>query len=75
MYANLNECLKKKGISINAAAALVHMPEATFRTKVQERSFDTFNNNSDKDLDAILDYVSEGLANRSQRLGVVWGDT
>lgn len=39
MYANLNECLKKKGISINAAAALVHMPEATFRTKVQERSF------------------------------------
>ena len=39
MYINLNECLKRKGISINAAAALVHMPEATFRTKVQERSF------------------------------------
>ena len=28
MYINLNECLKRKGISINAAAALVHIEEA-----------------------------------------------
>lgn len=38
-------------------------------------NIETFNNNSDRDLDSILDYVSEELANRSQRLGVVWGDT
>lgn len=38
-------------------------------------NIEIFNNNSDRDLDSILDYVSEGLANRSQRLGVVWGDT
>lgn len=39
MYTNLIESLQKKGISLNAAAALVQMPEATFRTKVQDRSF------------------------------------
>lgn len=39
MYANLIDSLKKKGISINAAAAAAGMPEATFRTKAQERSF------------------------------------
>ena len=39
MYVNLLENLQKKGISINAAALAVGMPEATFRTKVQERSF------------------------------------
>ncbi len=39
MYANLMTCLKNKGISINAAATIVEMPEATFRTKAQERSF------------------------------------
>ncbi|MBR1750241.1 MAG: DNA-binding protein [Ruminococcus sp.] len=39
MYANLIESLKKKGISLNAAAAATGMAEATFRTKVQGRSF------------------------------------
>ena len=39
MYGNLIESLQKKGISINAAALAVGMPEATFRTKVQDRSF------------------------------------
>lgn len=39
MYVNLLENLQRKGISINAAALAVGMPEATFRTKVQERSF------------------------------------
>ena len=39
MYANLLESLKKKGISLNAAAAAAGMPEATFRTKAQDRSF------------------------------------
>lgn len=39
MYKNLLENLKKKGISINAAAAVIGMPEATFRTKAYERSF------------------------------------
>lgn len=40
MYENLRNALKSKGISFNAAAAAVGMPEPTFRTKVQERSFD-----------------------------------
>lgn len=39
MYVNLLENLQRKGISINAAALAVGMPEATFRTKVQDRSF------------------------------------
>lgn len=39
MYANLLESLQRKGISINAAALAIGMPEATFRTKVQDRSF------------------------------------
>ncbi len=39
MYLNLLENLQKKGISINAAALAVGMPEATFRTKIQDRSF------------------------------------
>ena len=39
MYANLNEHLKKKGLSMTAAANLLQMPEATFRTKLQDRSF------------------------------------
>lgn len=39
MYVNLLENLRRKGISLNAAALAVGMPEATFRTKAQERSF------------------------------------
>lgn len=39
MYANLKDSLNKKGISVTAAAALVGMPEATFRTKTFDRSF------------------------------------
>ena len=39
MYTNLKECLNKKGLSFNAAAKIHGMPEPTFRTKVQERSF------------------------------------
>ena len=39
MYANLVESLRKKGISINAAAAAISMPESTFRTKTKDRSF------------------------------------
>lgn len=39
MYNNLRNALKSKGLSYNAAAAAVGMPEPTFRTKVQERSF------------------------------------
>ena len=39
MHANLLENLQRKGISINAAALAIGMPEATFRTKVQDRSF------------------------------------
>lgn len=39
MYANLSEAIKKKGISLNAAAAAIGMPEATFRTKLNGRSF------------------------------------
>lgn len=39
MYANLLENLQRKGISINAAALAIGMPEATFRTKIQNRSF------------------------------------
>jgi hypothetical protein len=40
MYANLEKSLKQKGLSVRAAAAAVGMPEATFRTKLNERSFD-----------------------------------
>lgn len=39
MYANLNRCLMQKGISMNAAAKMLDMPEATFRTKLTERNF------------------------------------
>lgn len=39
MYKNLLNSLQNKGISINAAAAAIQMPEATFRTKAQNRSF------------------------------------
>lgn len=39
MYANLKDSLNKKGLSLNAAAKILGMPEPTFRTKVHERSF------------------------------------
>lgn len=41
MYENLSKALKAKGISINAAAAAIGMPEPTFRGKmtVRDRSF------------------------------------
>ncbi|MBR0530011.1 MAG: helix-turn-helix transcriptional regulator [Ruminococcus sp.] len=41
MYNHLAEALKKKGLSINAAAAAIGMPEPTFRGKmsVPDRSF------------------------------------
>lgn len=39
MYQNLNDSLKQKGLSMAATAKLLSMPEATFRTKLQERSF------------------------------------
>lgn len=41
MYKNLDKELKAKGISVNAAAAAIGMPEPTFRGKmnVAERSF------------------------------------
>lgn len=39
MYANLKANLDRKGISISAAAKLLSMPDATFRTKLNDRSF------------------------------------
>ena len=41
MYKNLENELKRKGLSVNAAAAAIGMPEPTFRGKlsVKERSF------------------------------------
>lgn len=41
MYTNLSNELKAKGLSLNAAAAAIGMPEATFRGKmtIPERSF------------------------------------
>lgn len=41
MYENLSKALKSKGISNNAAAAAIGMPEPTFRGKmtVKDRSF------------------------------------
>ena len=39
MYTNLEKALKQKGLSVNAAAKLIDMPEATFRTKLGGRSF------------------------------------
>ncbi|MBR3421513.1 MAG: hypothetical protein IKG98_05565 [Ruminococcus sp.] len=41
MYINLENELKKKGLSVNAAAAAIGMPEPTFRGKlsVEDRSF------------------------------------
>jgi len=40
MYENLIRALKAKGISNNAAAAAIGMPETTFRSKITtERSF------------------------------------
>ena len=39
MYTNLKNSLMRKGLSFNAAAKMLDMPEATFRTKVCERSF------------------------------------
>ena len=41
MYINLDRCLAQKGISVNAAAKAIGMPEATFRTKLKDRAFDT----------------------------------
>lgn len=41
MYVNLDRCLTQKGISVNAAAKAIGMPEATFRTKLRDRAFDT----------------------------------
>ena len=39
MYSNLANCLKQKGLSMNAAAKAVGMPEPTFRTKLNSREF------------------------------------
>lgn len=41
MYGNLSKQLRAKGLSMNAAAAAIGMPEATFRGKmnVADRSF------------------------------------
>lgn len=41
MYSNLEKELKKKGLSVNAAALAIGMPEPTFRGKltVKDRSF------------------------------------
>ena len=39
MYSNLLDELNKKGISINAAAKIIDMPEATLRTKIQKSQF------------------------------------
>lgn len=41
MYRNLENELKRKGLSVNAAAAAIGMPEPTFRGKlsVKDRSF------------------------------------
>lgn len=41
MYGNLDRALKSKGLSINAAASAIGMPEPTFRGKmnIKERSF------------------------------------
>lgn len=41
MYKNLERELKAKGLSNNAAAAAIGMPEATFRgkMKIEDRSF------------------------------------
>ena len=39
MYENLEKCLKMKGLSVNAAAKAIGMPEATFRTKLGGRTF------------------------------------
>lgn len=41
MYNNLRRALNTKGISVNAAAAAIGMPEPTFRGKmnVKDRSF------------------------------------
>ena len=38
MYANLKKELMQKGISVTAAAALIGMPEPTFRTKLNGRA-------------------------------------
>ncbi len=41
MYNNLERELKKKGLSVNAAALAIGMPEPTFRGKltIKDRSF------------------------------------
>lgn len=41
MYNNLKRALQSKGISFNAAAAAIGMPEPTFRGKmnIKDRSF------------------------------------
>ena len=41
MYKNLDQALKSKGLSFNAAAAAIGMPEPTFRGKmnIEGRSF------------------------------------
>lgn len=38
MYPNLIGALKAKGISNTAAAAIIQMPEPTFRSKINGRS-------------------------------------
>lgn len=38
MYENLTNELKRKGISVAAAAAAIDMPEPTFRSKLYGRS-------------------------------------
>lgn len=38
MYTNLINAMKSKGISNNAAAATINMPEPTFRSKIKGRS-------------------------------------
>ena len=38
MYENLTRELKRKGISVTAAAAAINMPEPTFRSKLNGRS-------------------------------------
>lgn len=39
MYLNLEKALRQKGLSVNAAAKLIGMPEPTFRSKLGGRDF------------------------------------
>lgn len=38
MYENLSNALKSKGLSFTVAAAILNMPEATFRAKMNGKS-------------------------------------